>query len=72
MNDTTIRSQPIALYQLLKFAGLAASGGEAKHCIEQGLVTLNGVVETQKRKKIMAGDIVGIGGHKIRVVLEEK
>lgn len=72
MNEAIIHNQPIALYQLLKFAGLVASGGEAKHCIDQGLVTLNGVVETQKRKKIMAGDIVGIGEHKICVVLEEK
>ena len=60
-NDTTpktilVREEPIELCQLLKFAGLADTGGEAKFIISEGLVLLNGEVETRKRKKVMAGD----------------
>ncbi len=58
MQSIEINQAPIALYQLLKFEALVASGGEAKAVIDQGLVKVNGVVETQRRKKIMAGDIV--------------
>jgi len=46
----------------LKFEGLVGSGGEAKAAIAEGHVTLNGVVETQKRKKIVSGDIIEFGG----------
>lgn len=56
-----IRAQPIELCQLLKFAGLAESGGQAKEVISEGKVSLNGVIETQKRKKILAGDRVTLG-----------
>tara|TARA_B110000037_G_C17082664_1_gene490638 strand:+ start:371 stop:619 length:249 start_codon:yes stop_codon:yes gene_type:complete len=54
---------PIELCSLLKIEGLAISGGEAKHFISQGLVKLNGELETQKRKKIVAGDRVEYAGN---------
>ncbi len=57
----SVRAEPIELCQLLKFAGLTDSGGEAKQVISEGKVLLNGVTETQKRKKIMAGDKVTYG-----------
>jgi ribosome-associated protein len=57
------------LCQLLKFAGLAESGGSAKQAISEGKVQLNGVVETQKRKKCVAGDIVTLGNETILVKL---
>ena len=57
----TVREEPIELCQLLKFAGLTDSGGEAKQVISEGKVRLNGVVETQKRKKVRAGDRVEYG-----------
>ncbi len=60
-----IKAQPIELCQLLKFSGLAATGGEAKHLISEGQVLLNGIVETQKRKKVMGGDKVTFGGETI-------
>jgi ribosome-associated protein len=53
-----ISAEPIELCQLLKFSGLTESGGAAKQAISEGLVQLNGSVETQKRKKVMAGDRV--------------
>ncbi|MBP6508096.1 MAG: RNA-binding S4 domain-containing protein [Opitutaceae bacterium] len=64
-----IRAEPIELCQLLKFAGLVESGGAAKQAISDGLVQLNGAVETQKRKKIMAGDRVSFDGQTLVVSL---
>jgi len=58
MPKVELRAQPVELYKLLKFEGLAASGGEAKALIADGQVKLNGEVETRKRKKIVAGDVV--------------
>jgi len=63
----TVRAEPIELCQLLKFAGLAENGGAAKAIISDGQVLLNGVVETQKRKKVMGGDRVTLGEETITV-----
>jgi len=57
-----LMKQPIDLFKILKFEGLVGSGGEAKAAIAGGLVTLNAVVETQKRKKIVSGDIIEFDG----------
>jgi ribosome-associated protein len=64
-----VREIPIELCQFLKFGGLAESGGEAKQLISEGHVQLNGVVETQKRKKLVVGDKVKANGHVIVVKL---
>ncbi len=66
-----IKAEPIELCQLLKFAGLTESGGMAKQVIANGLVELNGVKETQKRKKIMAGDRVGYNAQMLVVKLAD-
>ena len=39
----------------------------AAHMIAEGLVEVNGEVETRKRKKIVSGDIIEFGDEKIRV-----
>ena len=57
-----VRETPIELCQFLKFGGLTESGGEAKQLIADGHVSLNGVVETRKRKKLVAGDHVALRG----------
>lgn len=67
MRDVEIRQQPIELYKLLKFEGLASSGGEAKMLIADGQVRLNGELETQKRKKIVAGDVVEFANQKLHI-----
>jgi len=65
-----ISQEPIELYKLLKFESMVASGGEAKHVIAEGLVKVNGQVETRKRKKIVAGDIVEFGEEKVLIRLQ--
>jgi ribosome-associated protein len=72
MNDPQtilIREEPIELCQLLKFAGLAGTGGEAKLLITQELVSVNGEVETRKRRKIVSGDTVAFGDQRIVVAV---
>ncbi len=67
----TVREEPIELCQLLKFAGLTDSGGAAKQVIADGKVLLNGVVETQKRKKVRAGDRVTYGEETLVVAVSK-
>ena len=62
-----IRADPIELTQLLKFAGIFDSGGEAKHAVNQGEVTVNGAVEKAARKKILHGDRIGCAGRTLVV-----
>ena len=64
-----VREIPIELCQFIKFGGLTGSGGDAKQAIVEGRVLLNGAVETQKRKKLAAGDRVTVDGHTIVVQL---
>jgi ribosome-associated protein len=63
-------AESVELYQIHKFEGLAHSGGFAKQVIADGLVRVNGEIETQKRKKIIPGDRVIFDGQSINVTLK--
>ena len=67
--DVVVREVPIELCQFIKFGGLSGSGGEAKQLIAEGSVLLNGVLEKQKRKKLLAGNHVTVAGQTIVVKL---
>lgn len=69
MRTIEINHQPVELYKILKFESMANSGGEAKLMIAQGYVRVNGEVELQKRKKIIAGDVIEFADDKATVVL---
>jgi len=69
MIDVEIPKEPVELYKILKFESLVPSGGEAKLVISQGLVLLNGVVETRKRKKIVSGDVIEFAGNVLKIKL---
>ncbi|MCP4076044.1 MAG: RNA-binding S4 domain-containing protein [Gammaproteobacteria bacterium] len=58
MRDVEITKEPVELYKILKFEGLVSSGGEAKSVIDDGLVLVNGEVETRRRKKILNDDVI--------------
>ena len=60
--EITINTPFIKLDALLKFADLVSSGGEAKLLIQDGLVSVNGVVCTMRGKKCIPGDIVEADG----------
>ena len=67
METIKIRDEYIKLGQLLKLAGLVESGVDAKFVIQDGLVKVNGQVETQRGKKIVAGDVVEFDGNSVKV-----
>ena len=52
----TIRDEFIKLGQAMKLAGLVESGAEAKDVIVDGLVTVNGEVDTRRGRKLYPGD----------------
>ncbi|WP_279105888.1 RNA-binding S4 domain-containing protein [Gordonia paraffinivorans] len=68
--DVTIRDESIRLGQFLKLADLIESGAEAKEVIADGLVTVNGEVETRRGRQLAIGDVVEIGGMSARVAAE--
>jgi ribosome-associated protein len=70
MKEIEVSKEPVELFKILKFEGLAASGGEAKALIADGQVLVNGQVETRKRKQIAAGDILEFAGEKHLVRLK--
>lgn len=63
-----ISREPIELYKILKIENMVRSGGEAKAVIAEGLVRVNGMIETRKRKKIMSGDVVEFGDEAVRII----
>jgi ribosome-associated protein len=62
-----LEAEFVELYKILKFEGLAESGGMAKQYIADGQVSVNGEIETRKRKKIVPGDKIEFSGQAIRV-----
>ena len=50
----------ITMDKLLKFSGVADTGGQAFLMVEDGIVKLNGKLGTEKRKKVFPGDVVNI------------
>jgi len=68
MADFKLTGETIDLFQLLKAAHLCGTGGEAKIVIGEGLVTVDGEVETRKRCKIRSGQTIQFNGEEISVV----
>jgi ribosome-associated protein len=68
MRVVEIEEEPIELYKILKFENMVQSGGEAKFVIAEGLVRVNGEIETRKRKKIFSGDIIEFEEETIRII----
>lgn len=66
-NKISITTEFIKLDALLKFAGLADTGGEAKILIQNGEVSVNGEICTMRGKKIRSGDTVSVGGNEVTV-----
>jgi ribosome-associated protein len=66
--DVEIRGDTIRLGQVLKLAGIAASGGEARALVEEGRVTVNGVVERRRGRQLRPGDEVAVDAEALRIV----
>ncbi len=64
----TISDDYIELNKLLKASGLCGSGGQAKMVIEDNLVSVGGIIETRKRRKIKDGMTVTCNARSLKVV----
>ncbi len=67
MRKVRLKDDYIKLGQALKAAGLAESGVDAKYAVQGGEVKVNGQTETQRGKKLVAGDVVEYKGDTIRI-----
>lgn len=65
-----VRGDHIRLDQLLKAVGLVSSGGEAHLAVEQGMVRVDGQLESRKRAKLRVGQSVSLGGETISLVAD--
>ena len=54
--------ETLRLDQFLKLSGVAGTGGQAKLLIQSGEVQVNGELETRRRRKLAAGDVVEVDG----------
>lgn len=71
MENIMITTEFIKLQDLLKFANMVSTGGEAKIIIQEGEVKVNGEVCTMRGKKIRPGDVVELGGQQLTVSYED-
>ena len=69
METTTfeLKGEFIELCNLLKLAGVANSGGQGKMMVSDGIVQVDGAIETRRTAKIRAGQVVECLGQKIVV-----
>ena len=67
MESIRIKDDFIKLGQLLKLAGFVDSGVEAKIMIQDGLVKVNGEIDTRRGRKVVSGNIVEYQGKKVKV-----
>ncbi len=63
-----VRGEYITLDALMKAAGVASTGGEAKARILEGEVRVDGAVETRRGRKLRGGELVEVAGRAIRLV----
>ena len=68
MTYLKLKDKYIKLGQALKAAGLVSSGVEAKMVIQDGLVKVDGEVETRRGKKLFDGAVIEYDGSQVRVV----
>lgn len=69
--EVVIDTEYISIDKLLKFSGIADTGGQAFMMVEDGIITLNGVLVTEKRKKVRPGDVVNIDNQVELTVVQE-
>ncbi len=68
MTEFRLKDEYIKLGQLLKAAGLVGSGVDAKMVIQDGLVKVDGEVDTRRGRKIYEGMVVEFEGQQVKAV----
>ena len=67
-----IHTEYIQIDQLLKLEGVIETGGQVKGLIDDQVITLNGNMVTEKRKKCRVGDVVGVEGLDVEFVITKE
>ena len=65
--EVPIRDESIRLGQFLKLSDLIDNGADAKPLLMQGLVFVNGELETRRGRQLVKGDVVSVGDEAVRV-----
>ena len=68
MIEIKLRDEFIKLGQALKVANLVQDGVAAKFVIQDGLVTVNGEVDTRRGRKLYDGDVISYQGEEVKIV----
>ena len=68
MDEVSITGDMIRLGQFLKLAGAVDTGAEVKDLLGDGLVTVNGEVDTRRGRQLHRGDVVTLDGTSVRIV----
>ena len=67
-----IHTEYIQIDQLLKLEGIIETGGQIKSFIDEGILTLNGLIVTEKRKKCRVGDVIGVDGLDVEFIVTKE
>ena len=66
-NDIPVEDDGIKLGQFLKLADLVDNGADVKPLMIEGVVSVNGEVETRRGRQLAKGDVVTLGDETVRV-----
>ena len=67
VREVPIRDESIRLGQFLKLSDLIDNGADAKPLLMQGLVFVNGELETRRGRQLVKGDVVSVAEQAVRV-----
>jgi ribosome-associated protein len=67
MHDIPISGDMIRLGQLLKLAGAVDNGGDVRPLLADGLVKVNGEIETRRGRQLHRGDVILLDGISVRI-----
>lgn len=65
--NETPQATHVRLDNYLKFHCITETGGQAKLLIQGGHVKVNGEIETRRRRKLTAEDVVDVDGEAFRL-----
>lgn len=68
MEKVRISTDYITLGQFLKLSNAVQNGGEAKIVIADGLVEVNGEIDTRRGRKLYENDVVSYNGDTYQVI----
>jgi ribosome-associated protein len=70
MRDVPVRDGEIALGQLLQFAGIVDTGGQAKQLLVSDEVLVNDEPESRRGRKLHEGDRIEVTGHEVMRIVK--